>query len=133
LGFTRGRELGVDIEQVRADIAAVEIAKRYFSTKENAVLRALPKHLQVEAFFNCWTRKEAFIKAIGEGVSCRLDRFDVTLVPGEAGQILKSRLKDHPASRWSLISLDAGDDFKAALVVEKGDWKLQCWRWDNQH
>ncbi len=130
LGFTRGRELGVDIERIRQDFATLEIARAYFSPQENFILQALPKPLQPEAFFNCWTRKEAFIKAIGEGVSCPLDRFDVTLAPGEPAKLLATRLTDHPVSKWSMVNLEIGPDYKAAVVTERGEWHLKCWKWD---
>jgi len=79
--FTRGREIGVDIEHIR-DIPEMEqIAERFFSVKENAAFHTLPQSKKKEAFFNCWTRKEAFIKAIGEGLYCHLDKFDVSLAP----------------------------------------------------
>lgn len=65
--ITRGREIGVDIEFIREDFPGLEIAKRFFSPREVAMLQALPPHSQTAAFFNCWTRKEAYIKARGEG------------------------------------------------------------------
>ena len=129
LGFSIGRELGVDIEEVRPDFATGEIAERYFSSLEVETLRSLPKSVQAEAFFNCWTRKEAYIKAIGEGLSCPLDTFDVTLAPEEPARLLDTRVPGLPASRWAMQSLDAGRCYKAALVVEGHEWELKCWRW----
>jgi 4'-phosphopantetheinyl transferase len=125
--FAIGRDLGVDIEKMRADFATLEIARRYFSAQEISMFQSLPTALQTEAFFNCWTRKEAFIKAIGEGLSCPLDQFDVTLAPEEQAALLATRLSDHPASKWSIRSLDSVPGFKAAVAVEKGDWDLRCW------
>ena len=80
---TRSREVGIDLEFVRCDLEAEQIAERVFSPREIAELRALPAALRRNAFFLCWTRKEAYIKAKGEGLSLPLDQFDVSLIPGE--------------------------------------------------
>lgn len=127
-GFSLGRELGVDIEKMRYDFAPVELAKSCFSANELSVLEALPAELQTEAFFNGWTRKEAFIKAIGEGFSCPLDKFDVSLIPGEQAKLLAIRLAGQAASKWSIRSLDCAADSKAAIVVEGADWRLKGWQ-----
>lgn len=130
LAFSIDRELGVDIEEVRPSFAADGIAEKYFSAFEVNTLRSLPKSVQTEAFFNCWTRKEAYIKAVGEGLSCPLDKFDVTLAPGEPASLLETRVPhQRPATAWTMQSLDGGLGYKAALVVEGPDSRLNCWRW----
>jgi 4'-phosphopantetheinyl transferase len=78
---TRGREVGIDIEHIRSDLEVAEIAERFFSLREVAMLRMLPTEAQRQAFFRCWTRKEAYIKARGEGLSLPLDQFDVSVEP----------------------------------------------------
>jgi 4'-phosphopantetheinyl transferase len=130
LGFTIGRELGVDIEQIRSDFATEEIAENFFSTNEVAVLQSLPRSLRTEAFYNAWTRKEAFIKAIGEGLSFPLDKFDVTLSPGEPARLLAIRIEGNFTSKWSMKSLECEQSFKAAIAVEGIDWELKCFQWD---
>src|SRR6185295_10633961 len=95
----RDRELGVDVEHVRADFASEDIAQRFFSRVEVAAFNALQKEEQVAGFFRCWTRKEAYIKAIGRGLSEPLDAFDVTLAPGEAAALLRAERGD--VTRWS--------------------------------
>jgi 4'-phosphopantetheinyl transferase len=130
LAVTRGRELGVDIEWIRAGIADEEIAERFFSEKEVRVLRGLPKDLQDQAFFNCWTRKEAYIKAKGEGLSMPLAIFDVSLAPGEPAALLETRGDPLESARWSLRELITAPDFAAAIAVEGDDWGLRCWRWE---
>jgi 4'-phosphopantetheinyl transferase len=129
LGVTRDRELGVDIEWIRPGIAGEEIAERFFSDKEVRMLRGVPTELQDEAFFNCWTRKEAYIKAKGEGLSMPLALFDVTLVPGEPAALLETRAEPLESARWSLRELVTADEFAAAIAVEGNDWSLKCWQW----
>jgi len=120
------REVGVDVEHVRADFATEEIARRFFSPREVAAFNALPNTEQVAAFFRCWTRKEAYIKAIGRGLSQPLDGFDVTLAPEETPALL--RVDEDDASRWTLSDIDVGNDYAAALVVEGQISKIQCWQ-----
>ncbi|HEX8139722.1 MAG TPA: 4'-phosphopantetheinyl transferase superfamily protein [Pyrinomonadaceae bacterium] len=129
LAVSRGRALGVDIESIRPDFAHQQIAERFFSEREAATLDALPRSLQPEAFFNCWTRKEAYIKARGEGLSLALDGFDVSLVPGERAALLSVRDDPEEALRWSLRELPIGPGYAGALAVEGHDWRLKCWRW----
>ena len=120
------RELGVDVEHVRADFATEDIARRFFSRAEVATFNALEKDEQVAAFFRCWTRKEAYIKAIGRGLSEPLDAFDVTLAPGEAAALLRAERGD--ASRWAMFDIDAGDDYAGALAVEAPVSKIHLWQ-----
>jgi len=109
-------ELGVDVEHIRADFASEEIARRFFSRAEVEVFNALPQEEQVAAFFRCWTRKEAYIKAIGKGLSQALDAFDVTLAPDTAPALLRAEHDD--ASRWWLSDVDVGEGYAGALAVE---------------
>jgi len=127
--FARGRDLGIDLEYVHREVATQQIAERFFSPAEKASLRALPADQQAEAFFNCWTRKEAYVKARGEGLTLRLDQFDVSLVPGEPAMLLGTPAEADEAARWSMIELAPAADFKAALVVEGRDLWLRCWQW----
>ncbi|HEV2800642.1 MAG TPA: 4'-phosphopantetheinyl transferase superfamily protein [Pyrinomonadaceae bacterium] len=128
--FARGRELGIDIEHVRADLAGAEIAARFFSAREVSALRALPtEETRVRAFFNCWTRKEAYIKARGEGLSHPLDAFDVSLAPGDPAALLGTRGDPQELTRWTLHGLDAGEDYAAALAVRGSNHTLCLWQW----
>ena len=124
LAFAVGRNLGVDVEFVRADVAAGEIAERYFSTQEIAELKALPKAMRAEGFFLCWTRKEAYIKARGEGLQIPLDNFHVSLTPG-----MPELLESSDSSQWNLRSLSPHPRYVGALVAEGSDWQLCCWDW----
>ena len=126
---TRGREVGIDLERIRFDLAVAEIAERFFSRREAAMLRTLPTEAQRQAFFRCWTRKEAYIKARGEGLSLPLDQFDVSLAPGEPEAILGTQPDPSEASRWSLQELTPAPGYVAALAVEGHGWRLACWQW----
>ena len=129
LAVASQRKIGVDVERIRSDVADEPIAEQFFSPQEVARLRSLPVALQAEAFFNCWTRKEAYLKARGVGLSLPLYQFDVSLAPGEPAALLETRIDAEEASRWSLRELLPGPGFAAALAVEGHDWRLKCWQW----
>jgi len=115
--FSCGREIGIDVEAVRPIGDADDIAARFFSQREKRAYRALEPGDRPLGFFQCWTRKEAFIKALGDGLSYPLDRFDVSLTPGEPAQIL--RVEDTPGDRcgWRLESWSPAPGFVAAVVM----------------
>ena len=126
---SRGREIGVDLEFIRGDLETEQIAERFFSHTEIETLRALPLSLRRHAFFLCWTRKEAYIKARGEGLSLPLDQFDVSLIPGEPAALLSAQSGSVEALRWSLWNLTPASGYAAALATEGRDWTLSCWQW----
>jgi len=130
LGVALNAELGVDVEHIRADFASEDIARRFFSRAEVDAFNALPNEEQVAAFFRCWTRKEAYIKAIGKGLSQPLDQFDVTLAPGAPPALL--RAQDDNASRWLLSDIDAGERYAGALAVERPVAEIRFFRQDLQ-
>ena len=123
--FSRGREVGVDLEFKREGLEAEKIAERFFSPPEIVALRALPLELRRQAFFDCWTRKEAYIKARGDGLSLPLDRFDVSLAPGEAAALLRNHQDPAEVTRWTMQSIPVPVGYVAALVVEGHDWRLR--------
>jgi len=118
LAFAEGRQVGIDVEKLRRDFATSEIAERFFSIAEREALRALPQDQRHEAFFRCWTRKEAFIKALGEGLSHPLDQFDVSLAPGGPAVLLATRPDAQEAKRWKLWNIYVPGDYAAALAAE---------------
>jgi 4'-phosphopantetheinyl transferase len=130
LAVTRGREIGVDVERVR-DIErdGEALAERFFSPRETAVLHSLPPQLRREAFFHCWTRKEAYIKAQGKGLSLPLDQFDVSLHPDEPAVLLATQHNPQEAQRWSLQSLLPDEGYVGALAIEGHSWRLWCGAW----
>jgi 4'-phosphopantetheinyl transferase len=122
-------ELGVDVERIRAMDDAEQIASRFFSPRERRCLLALPTEQRREAFFNCWTRKEAYLKAIGSGLSDCLDQIEVSLAPGEAAALLGVP-KDSQA--WRLHSLSPAAEFVGALAVHREDSRVKCWKWNGR-
>jgi 4'-phosphopantetheinyl transferase len=116
--FARGREVGIDVEAVRAIDHADAIAARFFSVRENKAYSTLDPRDRPVGFFNCWTRKEAFIKAIGEGLSHPLDSFDVSLLPGEPARILRVGGLPGESCGWHLESFTLAPGFVAAVVTE---------------
>lgn len=127
--FAWGRQVGVDLERLERDVAYGEIAQRYFSPRERGVLQSLPVHERGVAFFGCWTRKEAYLKARGDGLSVPLDQFEVTMLPGEPTRLLHAAFDPDEVARWSLRELRPGRGYVAALAVEGHNWQLLCWQW----
>ena len=126
--FTLQREVGIDIEFIRNDFDCEEIAGRFFSKREVEMLRSLPVRQRTEGFFNCWTRKEAYVKARGQGLSLTLDRFDVSLAPGEPATLLSVRDKIGETQHWVLQELNPAAGYVAAVAVEGSGWQLFCWQ-----
>jgi 4'-phosphopantetheinyl transferase len=110
--------LGIDVEAVTSAFATQEIANLFFSPDEVKSLLALPKEQRAEAFFCCWTRKEAYIKAKGGGLSIRLDSFSVTLHPDMRAALLRAADEPNGPNRWSIYDIQIDPNYKAALVVE---------------
>ncbi len=125
-------ELGIDIEHLRTDFASDDIANVFFSDTELICLNKLPTHLRNEAFYNCWTRKEAFLKAKGAGLSLPLNNFDVTLAPAEPAALIRTAWDESEAERWSLSELEPGPGYVAAVAVESNHWQLICWQFDER-
>jgi 4'-phosphopantetheinyl transferase len=128
LAVARAAELGVDVEFIRADFASEDIARRFFSRAEVEAFNALPREEQVAAFFRCWTRKEAYIKAIGKGLSQPLDAFDVTLTPGAAPELM--RAEDDDVSRWLMRDISVREGYAGALMVERPLAEVRFFRQD---
>lgn len=129
--MTRRREIGVDLERIKRMDDGMDIARRFFSAPENAVFAALPEDARDLAFFHCWTRKEAYIKAIGEGLSMPLASFDVAFAPGEPARLLAARGVGAEAERWSLCELHPGPGYVGAMVVEGTGWEMRLFDHDD--
>lgn len=118
-------ELGVDVERLRRLPDAAGIAERFFAPEERDAFAALPDALRDEAFLNGWTRKEAFIKATGQGLSTPLDRFAVELTPGRPARLLSldGALEAGDAAEWSLFDLRPAPGLVGALAVRGDGWR----------
>jgi 4'-phosphopantetheinyl transferase len=122
--FAQRREVGIDLELVQPDFGGEAVGERFFSGHELTELRALPPELRAEGFFACWTRKEAYVKARGDGLQIPLDSFDVSLTPGRPAELHSS-----DSARWSLRSFQPAPRFVAAVVGEGGGWQLRHFEW----
>lgn len=111
------RELGVDIEELNREIDYGDLAARFFAPRECATLKRIAEPDRKRAFFACWTRKEAVVKAMGGGLSLRLDRFEVTIDPDAAPRVLDFAVPAHDIADWSLHSLDVGGDYVATVAA----------------
>jgi 4'-phosphopantetheinyl transferase len=129
---TRGRRVGVDLEQVRPLENAGPIARRFFAPAEVAAFEHLPEAAKLEGFFNCWTRKEAYIKALGDGLAAPLDQFTVSLIPGQPAALLAVEMPGEDAARWSVEALAPAPGYVGAVVVEGRGSRLRCWRYPAQ-
>jgi 4'-phosphopantetheinyl transferase len=127
LAFTRRREVGVDVELTRHDFDVEGIAHRFFSKREQQELASFAPEERHTAFFRCWTRKEAYVKATGAGLSLPLSQFDVSLAPGNLNALIATRPDATEAERWSMREVPAGDGYAAALCVLGRGWQLRQW------
>jgi 4'-phosphopantetheinyl transferase len=111
-------DVGIDIEELRPEPSEEQVAERFFSPLEVAKLRGLPREEQPRAFLNCWTRKEAFIKALGDGLSLALDSFDVTLEPDEEPALTRTAWSSSEHESWRIRDLsDHFPGYVAALAT----------------
>lgn len=127
--ITVGRPLGIDLEYVRPIGEAEQIAERFFSARENAVLRTLPVGDKNQAFFYCWTRKEAYLKAIGDGLTRPLNQFSVLLDSWEPASPLSVSGDPKEVSGWTLQTLTPVPGYVAALAIEGHERRLMCRQW----
>jgi len=116
--FSHGREIGIDVEAVRLLSDFDDVAAHCFSSSENAAYHDLDEQDKPQGFFNCWTRKEAFVKALGEGLSHPLDNFDVTLAPGKVPEILRVGNVAGDSCGWKLFSFCPIPGYVSAVVIE---------------
>jgi 4'-phosphopantetheinyl transferase len=120
--------LGIDVERIRPRTNPA-LFRNVFAPAEHAALDALPVELRERAFFACWTRKEAYIKGRGDGLSFGLDRFEVSVSPHSPAKLLRVQDDPEEVSRWELHSLPIAPDYAAALAVEGHGWKLHSFEW----
>ena len=123
-------ELGVDLERLRPVDEAAQIAARFFSSREERCLLMLPVEQRQTAFFHGWTRKEAYLKALGQGLDDALNQIEVSLTPSEASELVSG---PNPLKPWFLHTLLPAEEFVGALAVPQQDSRVNCWTWKGPH
>ncbi|HSB01710.1 MAG TPA: 4'-phosphopantetheinyl transferase superfamily protein [Anaerolineales bacterium] len=130
IAISQERRVGIDVERIRPGISSQVIAQQYFSKFEFAELQTLPLEQKEAAFFTCWTRKEAYIKAQGLGLSLPLESFDVSLLPNEPAILRATRPDPDEARRWTLFALEIDPYHEASVAVEGEGLELRLWDWN---
>src|SRR5438552_11291358 len=127
IAITRDREVGVDVEYMRSEFVTDDVANHFFSQAEVQQFQEVPAESKTQSFFDCWTRKEAYIKARGEGLYCPLDQFDVSVAPGMPAMLLDSRVDAADAQRWCFHDIAAGDRYAATVAIDGASSRLVLW------
>ena len=132
VAVSRGRRVGVDLERHRAVPDRDRLVERFFHTWERRAFDRVPAEERDRAFLVCWTRKEAFLKAIGEGLTGGLDRFAVSFLPDQPPALLQIDTGPERVERWALEDLGVAPGFTATLAAEGRDWSLEVGPWDRK-
>jgi 4'-phosphopantetheinyl transferase len=128
--FSKNREIGVDIEFVRDIPEMDKIVEQIFSAQEKDFFRSLPENRKKKAFYICWTRKEAFLKATGDGLVQSLDKFNAELIPGKPTRLLRVAEDSKIESRWSIQNLKPAPRYVGALAVKSHLLETKRWQWE---
>jgi 4'-phosphopantetheinyl transferase len=126
---THACAVGIDVEWIHPMSDIEDIAARFFSKREAAELMALPRDQRTNAFFNLWTRKEAYLKATGDGLSDMLKELEIAFLPEETARVRAISGNEEVAKRWTLLDLNPAPGFAAALAAEAKDLRVSCWQW----
>ncbi|MDX1365024.1 MAG: 4'-phosphopantetheinyl transferase superfamily protein [Arenibacter latericius] len=116
-GFVKNFDIGVDVEVLKMDFDVMDIALKFFSKKEVGMLQSLPEQRREVAFYRCWTRKEAIIKAYGSGLSFPLDTFSVSMDSDDTAELLEASIGDLDKEKWRLFSIRPKTDYLTAIAV----------------
>jgi 4'-phosphopantetheinyl transferase len=127
IAVTRAGEVGVDVERIRPMPDGEAIAERFFSTREIEAFRRVPAAARDAAFFSLWTRKEAWLKATGDGIAESLAKIEVAFLPGETPRVLAIAGDAAAGEAWSLCPLNPASGFVGALAIRCRPVQLQCW------
>lgn len=130
IAVSADHRLGIDIESIRAEVDVDMLSERFFSTTERASLQALPQNLHLQAFFACWTRKEALLKAMGDGLSFPLSDFTVSTDPGINPEVKEIRGNSEAAQHWFLADLSPKDGYRATVAVEGFPASVEIYRFN---
>ena len=129
IALANEHEVGIDVEYIRYDIDVLELAGHAFSDNEMAALRTVPPHLLRRAFFACWTRKEAYLKATGQGLAIPLKAFDVSVSPEQPPALIHQALEPADLGRWSFQDVPPHPDYTGTVVVRGKPEAIRCWQW----
>jgi 4'-phosphopantetheinyl transferase len=124
IAFGMAHGVGVDIEKIRADVDTAALSERFFSLRERAGLKQLAEELRVPGFFACWTRKEAFLKATGEGLSFPLADFSVSTHPDRGAELEEIKGNVEAGKQWFLADLAVSEEYRAALALQRDHCEL---------
>lgn len=127
IAITLDLDIGVDIEKIREEVKFEKLAQHYFSQNEYEALQKLPKQQLPRAFYACWTRKEAFVKALGKGIAFGLAQFSVSVDPLDATPSLITHWDKNVMANWSLVNIDVEQDYQAALAVAGTGLTIRYW------
>jgi len=130
LAVAWGRRVGVDVEWTGRQVGWERVARRFFAAAEREALLQLPPPQRRGAFFDCWTRKEAYLKARGRGLSAALGSFAVTLGPGAPAALAWAAEQAEGPERWRLEALAPLEGYVGAVCAEGRDWHLRCCAWE---
>ena len=130
LAFTRSSQVGVDVEDASRSLDTEQIAKSHFSRREYQAFSAIPSSFKLEVFLNCWTRKEAYLKAVGVGLSLPLNSVEVTLKPCEEPGILAVHGDGKSAASWSLYNLNLPSGYIGAVAIDGLMSRISAWSLD---
>jgi 4'-phosphopantetheinyl transferase len=125
-------DVGVDVERLRTIEDAEQIASRFFSSRESDSLRSLPVDQRTEGFFNCWTRKEACVKAVGCGLSDAIRHIEVSLVPGEPARLFSAPDEMQAKGEWTLHTFKPAADYLGAVAVRRKTLRTDQWSWSGE-
>lgn len=125
LAVTQKRAVGIDLEYIRPNPDPVKLAEQFFSSMERAELDALPSNRKFASFFSGWTRKEAYLKARGDGMTYPWDQFSVSMDCDQPAKLLEVKGDPQELSRWSFHTLTPASGYIGALVVEGHNWDLK--------
>ena len=120
------RRLGIDVEKLREDPEHDKLARRYFSKVENEQFEKFQGD-RARAFFATWTRKEAFVKAVGKGIKYGLSEFDVNIDPDEAPRMLRTGWQENDLNNWHMLDIDCGDDYIATVIADGPCYSVRLW------
>lgn len=128
---TRLCPVGVDVERIRVVKDVEELVKRFFSARESEAFQKLSLNEQPAAFFNLWTRKEAMLKATGEGITGGLNRVEVSFLKGEPARVMAINGDTGKASEWMLRELAPAAGFVGAVAIQAANAEIQTWKMTN--